>query len=281
MNGAPLLTVEGLTLRRANRDILRDVKLEIRGGEMHGLLGLNGSGKSSLAYALMGCAGYVPDAGLVRFDSRDLSGLTITERARLGLTLAWQEPARIEGLTVERYLAAGMRERREDRMQAALEAVGLHPARYIRRKLDSRLSGGERKRIELAAVYAMQPRLAMLDEPDSGIDVLSLTDITTLIRRMTAEGTAVLVITHRDELTAACDVASLMCEGTITVTDEPQVVRDHYRQRCRPCDILLARQGSDRVSGLITVRNADEVPGATEMQQGSAGWRNSEREGRA
>jgi len=89
------------------------------------------------------------------------------------------------------------------------------------------------------------------------------------------------VITHRDELTEACDVASLMCEGTITVTDKPEVVRDHYRTRCRPCDILLARQGSDRISGLITVRNADEVPGATEMQQASAGWRNSEREGRA
>jgi len=281
MDEAPLLTVEGLTLRRANREILCNVKLEVLGGKMHSLLGLNGSGKSSLAYALMGCAGYAPDAGVVRFNGRDLNGLTITERARLGLTLAWQEPARIEGLTVERYLAAGMQERREDRMQAALEAVGLHPARYIRRKLDSRLSGGERKRIELAAVYAMQPRLAMLDEPDSGIDVLSLADITTLIRRMAAEGTAVLVITHRDELTEACDVASLMCEGTITVTDTPEAVRDHYRQRCRPCDILLARQGSDRISGLITVRNADEAPGATGIQQGSAGWRHSEREGRA
>jgi Fe-S cluster assembly ATP-binding protein len=194
----------------------------------------------------MGCAGYTPDAGGIRFDGRDLNGMTITERARLGLTLAWQEPARIEGLTVERYLAAGMRERREDRMQAALEAVGLHPARYIRRTLDSSLSGGERKRIELAAVYAMRPRLAILDEPDSGIDVLSLADITELIRRMAAEGTAVLVITHRDELTEACDVASLMCEGTITTTGAPGNVRSHYRNRCRPCDVLLARQGADR-----------------------------------
>ncbi len=144
----------------------------------------------------------------MRFDGRDLGPLSITERAQLGLTLAWQEPARIEGLTVEQYLEAGMRNRREDRMQAALEAVGLHPTRYIRRTLNSSLSGGERKRIELAAVFAMQPRLAILDEPDSGIDVLSLADITALIRRMAVEGTAVLVITHRDELTEACDVAS-------------------------------------------------------------------------
>lgn len=246
MKEVALLAVEGLTLRRAGHDVLRGVNLTVHQREIHGLLGLNGSGKSSLAYALMGCAGYVPDAGVMRFDGRDLKGLTITERARLGLTLAWQEPARIEGLTVERYLAAGMWERREDRMKAALEAVGLAPARYIRRTINSSLSGGERKRIELAAVYAMQPRLAILDEPDSGIDVLSLADITELIRRMAAEGATVLLITHRDEMTEACDVASLMCEGTITMTGEPAAVRSHYRTRCRPCDVLLARQGPDR-----------------------------------
>lgn len=246
MNQATLLRVENVRVQRAGREILRGVSLTVRQGEIHGLLGLNGSGKSSLAYALMGCAGYKADAGEIRFDGHSLNGLTITERARLGLTLAWQEPARIEGLTVERYLAAGMRERREERMQAALEAVGLHPARCIRRTLNSSLSGGERKRIELAAVYAMQPRMAILDEPDSGIDVLSLADITALIRRMAAEGAAVLVITHRDELTEACDVASLMCEGAITVTGEPDVVRAHYRTRCRPCDVLLERQGPDR-----------------------------------
>jgi Fe-S cluster assembly ATP-binding protein len=246
MTGTSLLIVEDLRLRRAGREVLRGVTLSVRPGEIHGLLGLNGSGKSSLAYTLMGCGGYVPDSGTIRFDGRDVIGSPITERARLGLTLAWQEPARIEGLTVERYLAAGMRERREDRMQEALEAVGLHAARYIRRTLNSSLSGGERKRIELAAVYAMRPRLAILDEPDSGIDVLSLADITALIRRMAAEGTAVLVITHRDELAETCDVASLMCEGTVALTGEPAAVRSHYRNRCRPCDVLLARQGPDR-----------------------------------
>lgn len=245
MNESALLSIAGLTLRRENRDVLRGVDMTVRPGEMHGLLGLNGAGKSSLAYALMGCAGYVPDAGTMRFDGTDLRGLAITQRARLGLTLAWQEPARIEGVSVEAYLAASMRARREDRMRTALEAVGLSPARYIRRTL-SHLSGGERKRIELAAVYAMQPRLAILDEPDSGIDVLSLADIRALIRRMAAEGTAVLLITHWDELIETCDRASLMCEGVITQTGEPRRVRDHYTSRCQPCDFLLARQNTDR-----------------------------------
>ncbi len=268
MIGIPLLDIEGLTLRRAGREVLRRVGLKVGEGEIHGLLGLNGSGKSSLAYTLMGCSGYRPDSGSIRFADKDLAGTGITERARLGLTLAWQEPARIEGLTVEAYLVAGMKERREDRMQVALEAVGLPPARYIRRTLNSSLSGGERKRIELAAIYAMRPRLAILDEPDSGIDVLSLGDITALIRRMAAEGTAILVITHRDELAEACDVASLMCEGTVTQTGEPGVVREHYRSRCRPCDALLGRLGPDR---------APEAEAVGVRQAGSGGGSDHER----
>ena len=132
---------------------------------------------------------------------------------------------------------------------------GRRSVRYIRRTLNSSLSGGERKRIELAAVYAMQPRLAILDEPDSGIDVLSLADITQLVKRMAAEGSAVLVITHRDELTEACHRASLMCEGAVIQTGKPAAVQQHYRSRCQPCDFLLSRQGADKP----TAAGADEV----------------------
>jgi Fe-S cluster assembly ATP-binding protein len=90
----PLLQVENLSLRREGRDILRNVNLIVQAGQIHALLGLNGSGKSSLAYALMGCEGYTSDAGRILFEGRDMAGLSITERARLGITLAWQEPAR-------------------------------------------------------------------------------------------------------------------------------------------------------------------------------------------
>jgi Fe-S cluster assembly ATPase SufC len=95
-----LLRIENLSLRRDSRDILRQVSLGVQAGQVHGLLGPNGSGKSSLAYTLMGCHGYAPDAGRIYFDGQDITSLPIDERARLGITLAWQEPARFEGLTV-------------------------------------------------------------------------------------------------------------------------------------------------------------------------------------
>jgi Fe-S cluster assembly ATP-binding protein len=229
----PLLLIENLSLRRQGREILREVNLTLYEGQIHALLGLNGSGKTSLAYVIMGCEGYTPDAGRILFDGQDLAGLSITERARLGITLAWQEPARFEGLPVGKYVGLGLPGPDRTQVVAALEAVALPPKAYGYRAADHTLSGGERKRVELASVYATRPRLAILDEPDSGIDVLSLGEIEKLIRRMADEGSAVLLITHREELAATADVASLMCFGSIPFTGDPAETRSYYTDRCR------------------------------------------------
>lgn len=230
----PILHIEDLWLRRNGREILRGVNLDVHSGQVHVLLGLNGSGKSSLAYAIMGCEGYTPDAGRIFFDGRDLAGLSITERARLGLTLAWQEPARFEGIPIGKYVGLGQKQPDREKVVAALEAVSLPPKYYGYRAADQTLSGGERKRVELAAVYAMQPKLAILDEPDSGIDVLTLGDIAMLIRRMAMQGTAVLLITHRDEMVEIADTASLMCAGAIIFTGAPLEARRYFSTRCLP-----------------------------------------------
>lgn len=228
-----LLRVENLSLRRNGRYILRKVNLAVRRGEIHGVLGLNGAGKSSLAYSIMGCSGYIPDEGRILFEDRDITSLSITERARLGITLAWQEPARFEGLRVSSYLSLGMPQPDRSRIAEALEAVALPPSIYMHRFVDHTLSGGERKRVELAAVYAMRPKLAILDEPDSGVDLLSLDDILNLIRKMASEGTTILLITHRDEALEVADSASLMCQGTVIYRGEVEQVRQYYTQRCR------------------------------------------------
>ncbi|MFQ6101655.1 MAG: ATP-binding cassette domain-containing protein [Anaerolineae bacterium] len=237
-----LLIVEDLWVQRPGAEVLRGVNLVIRRGEVHALLGLNGSGKTSLALTLMGAGGYEPERGRILFEGRDITSLSLTERARLGLTLAWQEPARFEGLVAADYLALGMREPSRVRLEQALAAVALSPTAYLGRPVNHALSGGERKRIELAAVYAMRPRLAILDEPDSGIDVLCIEDIMALIRRMADEGTSVLLITHRDEMAEVADAASLMCGGTIINTGTPAEVREYFAQRCRPHGDLLGYQ---------------------------------------
>lgn len=237
-----LLKVEGVWVQRPGAEVLRGVDLVVRVGQVHALLGLNGSGKTSLALALMGAAGYVPEQGRILFSGRDITRLSMTERARLGLTLAWQEPARFEGLAVADYLALGMEKPQRERIERALEAVALSPAAYMGRLVDDSLSGGERKRIELAAVVAMQPRLAVLDEPDSGIDVLCLGDIMGLVRRMADEGTSVLMITHRDEMTEVAHAASLMCGGVIVSTGTPSEVREYFARRCRPHEDRLGSQ---------------------------------------
>jgi Fe-S cluster assembly ATP-binding protein len=120
-----LLEVQQLALRRDDRDILHAVNLAIFPGQIHALLGVNGSGKSSLAYALMGCTGYEADAGHVWLGDQDITHLPIDERARLGMTLAWQEPARFEGLPVGTYLGLGME--KQDRERMAIRTPSCRP----------------------------------------------------------------------------------------------------------------------------------------------------------
>ncbi|MDI7274706.1 MAG: ATP-binding cassette domain-containing protein, partial [Anaerolineae bacterium] len=145
-----LLEVTNLHVTRDVRPILRGVNVSVAEGSIHAVLGLNGSGKSTLAYALIGSGGYAPEQGQIRFAGQDIIGLSISERGKLGLTLAWQEPARFEGLTVARYLGLGMRPLDEARMRKALIAAALDPDIYLDRYVDESLSGGERKRVELA-----------------------------------------------------------------------------------------------------------------------------------
>jgi Fe-S cluster assembly ATP-binding protein len=228
-----ILDVKQVILYRDRYEILKQLNLQLFPYQIHTLLGINGSGKSSLAYTIMGVDGYKPQKGKVLFQGEDITQLPIDERARMGITLAWQEPARFEGLPIGKYISLGMKDVSEKKVNEALEAVALSPKAYAYRSLDKTLSGGERKRVELAAVYAMQPKVAILDEPDSGIDVLSIQDIGILIQRMAQHGSAVLLITHRDELVQQSDVTSLMCMGSIIYSGLPQKTMEFFQINCQ------------------------------------------------
>ncbi len=230
----PLLELKALFLEREGRIILDGLDLALQAGEIHALLGANGSGKSSLAYAVMGCEGYLPDSGEMLFQGRSIKALPLYQRARLGITLAWQEPARFEGVKIGDYVrTAGA----ETDVADCLRKVGLPPERYADRPADVRLSGGERKRVELAAVLAMRPRLAILDEPTAGIDMLSLQALTYVITTLKTAGSSVLLITHQAALAQHADTASQLCAGRILYRGHPDEVMARYRARqCPRCD---------------------------------------------
>ena len=230
----PLLDIQHLTFEADRHPILDRLDLAIQAGEIHALLGANGSGKTTLAYVLMGCEGYVPSAGSVLFDGIDLLTLKMHERARLGLTLAWQEPARFEGVTVREYLSLG---KSNGDSPSMLKYVGLDPDRYLSRRLDKALSGGERHRIELASVLSMKPKLAILDEPSAGIDMLSISHIIDIIRALKEGGGSVLLITHQEEVALIADRASQLCAGRVIFSGSPSEAVDHFRGRtCVRCD---------------------------------------------
>jgi len=217
------------------KQVLRDVSLEVERGQVHCLIGPNGAGKSSVAYAVMGLPGFRPQSGRVSLLGRDVTELAVDERARMGLTLAWQEPARFEGLKVSKYLAAGASEGRREAARKALEAVALSPVDYLGRAVDRTLSGGERKRIELASILTMEPKVIILDEPDSGIDVGALRSLYELLDRLRERGTAVLLITHSDEMLKHSDQASLICAGVIVKQGSPRTIRKYFTDKCMPC----------------------------------------------
>lgn len=223
-----LLVVDEITFRAAERTVLSGLSLTVQAGEMHALLGGNGAGKSTLAQMIMGCEGFSPESGTICFDGAVLNGLKLYERARLGISMAWQEPARFDGLRVMDYLSLGMSSMKPDHV---LRLVGLEPKQYLNRMLDRTLSGGERKRIELASVLALRPRLAILDEPDSGIDIASIKGLVSVLEQFRITGCAVLLITHSTEVAAVADRASLTGDGRIMLTGSSEQVRTWFTEQ--------------------------------------------------
>ncbi|MEJ2201122.1 MAG: ATP-binding cassette domain-containing protein [Desulfuromonadaceae bacterium] len=229
-----LLNIRELQVRKGGYEVLRGLDLTLEQGEIHALIGTNGTGKSTLAAAIMGCKGVEISGGALEFDGTSLLGLDLTARAKLGISLAWQEPARFEGLSVAHYLTLKKGPRSAGQ---ALELVGLEPSSYLSRQVDASLSGGERKRIELASLLTLPLRLAILDEPDSGIDLLSTQGIINVVRDFRLSGTAVLLITHRNEISHLADRASQICFGKIIYSGAPDAVAEHYLgRRCQRCN---------------------------------------------
>lgn len=228
-----MLEIRSLELTLNGKPVIDGLDFKVKEGKIHGLLGVNGTGKSTLADLIMGIS--YPDEGSIIFEGQDITRYTITDRARMGITLAWQEPARFEGLNVWEYLSVS-RNLDSTEIDNYLWVVGLPPAEYLNRAVDASLSGGERKRVELASVMAMKPKVAILDEPDSGIDVISLPHIMNGITEMSRQGSAVLLITHSEEAVTVAEELSIMCAGKIINSGPPREMCQWFKNNCSACN---------------------------------------------
>lgn len=240
-----MLIVDNVYLTLGHKEVFRGLNLEFSEGNIYGLLGQNGAGKSTVGYLLMGIENYFPEKGQIIFDKQDITGLDIQGRARKGITLAWQEPARFEGITVHDFLTLGGRYSAKKAVDL-LELVGLSAERYLKRELNDSLSGGERKRIEMASVMMIEPRVVILDEPDSGIDYGSYEKVLDVARYLRDKGSIVIMITHNVNIFDNLDYVYLLCNGLAYREGEPDDVRYFYEHQCDRCEYL--KTGGDRLA---------------------------------
>jgi len=235
----PILRLQDVGLARGERWLLEEITADFTAGVVHAVVGPNGAGKSTLASVIMGREGYrPPDTGRLLHRGDDIGGLDVTGRARRGIALAWQEPARFEGIRIRRLLEASASHGPDADaafLDATLASCGLDPARYNDRAADHTLSGGERKKLELATIMAMQPSFVMLDEPDSGIDVASLEHIFAALDTLRERGATVVLITHSPAVLAHAERAFLMCCGRMVDRGAADRIGEEFRSGCIPC----------------------------------------------
>ena len=231
-----VLETRNLSLKLNGKNILDKLNIDFWQGHVHAVVGPNGAGKSTLAYTIMGLDGYRNIEGDIFFNGVSLKNTGVAERAKMGITLGWQEPARYEGLTVKQFIIASAKDKKVETVEEVLSKVGLNPEEYINRAVDKTLSGGERKKIELASILAMQPSFVMLDEPDSGIDVASLEKIFEGIKLLKNYGATVVLITHSLTVMKQAEHAFLLCGGKIVEKGSISKIEPYFEKECLPCE---------------------------------------------
>ncbi|MBI3877464.1 MAG: Fe-S cluster assembly ATPase SufC [Verrucomicrobia bacterium] len=208
----PLIEIKNLSAGINGKQILKGINLTVRPGEVHAIMGPNGSGKSTLGYVLAGRKGYDVTGGSVTYDGKDLIELPPEDRAREGLFLAFQYPVEIPGVNNTYFLRAAYNELRKHRKQEEVDAVDFLaivkekmkllelPDAMLKRAVNEGFSGGEKKRNEIFQMAVLDPRLAVLDETDSGLDIDALKIVAHGVNKLKRADNATIVITHYQRL---------------------------------------------------------------------------------
>ena len=225
----PGLVARNLGKRFRKRPVLRDVSLQVRQGEAVGLLGPNGAGKTTCFYIITGLL--TADAGSISLDGHDITELPMYRRARLGVGYLPQEASIFRGLSVEQNIRSVLEviEPQRDRREAMLEdLLAEFSISHLRRTPALALSGGERRRVEIARALASQPHFILLDEPLAGIDPIAVSDIRDLVRHLKNRGIGVLITDHNvRETLDIVDRAYILHEGSVLMSGAPDEIVSH------------------------------------------------------
>ena len=228
----------GVEADEGHKEIIRDVSLVIPDDKLIVITGPNGGGKSTLARLIAGIE--KPDSGSVLFDGKDITDMSITERARKGIGFAFQQPVKFKGIEVFDLirLATGRKISAADACKY-LSSVGLCARDYINREVNSSLSGGELKRIEIATILAKAPRLSVFDEPEAGIDLWSFRNLIEVFQGMRRDikDSSILIISHQERILEIADEIMVIKDGRLTakgsrdeilptLADTPSAVRE-------------------------------------------------------
>jgi Fe-S cluster assembly ATP-binding protein len=227
-----LLEIRNLHVEIDGKPILKGVDLTVNAGEVHAIMGPNGSGKSTLAYVLAGKADYTPTAGEVLFNGRNIFDMGPDERAAAGLFLAFQYPLEIPGVATITFLRTALNAQRKKRGEGELSVPEFQKRLYaaakelgidrdmLRRAVNVGFSGGEKKRNEVLQMALLEPRLAVLDETDSGLDIDALKIVSEGVNRLKSPNNAFVVITHYQRLLdyIVPDVVHVLSKGRIVKT---------------------------------------------------------------
>ena len=207
-----MIKIKDLQARVEEKEILRGINLEIGPGEVHAIMGPNGSGKSTLSSVIAGREDYEVTGGAIDFEGEDLLDLDPEERAHKGIFLSFQYPVEIPGVTVSNFIKTAINESRKGRGEEAMEAREMlakmrektalleMDKSYLSRSLNEGFSGGEKKRNEILQMAMLEPKLAILDETDSGLDIDALRIVANGVNKLRSEDNAVVVITHYQRL---------------------------------------------------------------------------------
>ena len=210
-----MLELKNINFKRDNKVILNNINLTLDDNKFYCITGPNGSGKSTLAKIIMGLT--TPDSGSILYNGKDITNLSIDERAKLGIGFAFQIPVTFKGLTVYDLLkiATGKAVEKKEACDI-LSKVGLCAKEYIDRELNNSLSGGELKRIEIASVIARNPNISIFDEPEAGIDLWSFKYLTEIFKEigLKKKGTTI-VISHQERILSIADAIILLEAGQI------------------------------------------------------------------